>query len=272
MSQEELKIHYRNRSELRKRIAMHGPGAAPLFLHSQLDAVEATILQLERELGLRPLNDLYQRGVQAARDKQWATAIKYLEQVVARDPLYDNAAELLEETRERRLGERIPVLDRPLMKVLRTWVFQVGAIVAVLTLVVAVTWFWPDIRTLLFPPTLTVTPASMNLADARVCFNITSSRGDELTVLTGGTLTLKPGDGILIETRVTVGQLSFPRDLAYQYRAPIGSIPKELVGCRTSYVAPDQPGPDFITVLITDPETGNETMRSINVVVKEESP
>jgi hypothetical protein len=105
MSQEELKIHYRNRDELRKRIAMYGPGQAPLFLHNQLDAVEETIRRLEPELGLRPLDDLYQKGVQAMLNGQWVTAIKYLEQVVARDPLYENVAELLEEA-ELRLQQK----------------------------------------------------------------------------------------------------------------------------------------------------------------------
>jgi len=119
-------------------------------------------------------------------------------------------------------------------------------------------------------PTSTVTVT--NLTEARVRFAITLSNGDELKVPAGGTLTLTPGEGVLVETIITVGQSSFPRDLTYQYLAPGGSIPEELVGPRTSYVAPDQPGPDFITVLITDPETGDEILHSINVVVKKKSP
>jgi hypothetical protein len=182
-------------------------------------------------------------------------------------------------------GEQLPLVEivTPSGRRVRGWLVEIlrdplhGSIATVLALLVAIcTLFWHDIRALLFPTTPTATPTSTvtvaNLPEARVGFTVAFSDGVELGVPAGGTLTLTPGEGVLIETSVTVGQLSFPRDLAYQYRAPLGSIPKELVGSRTSYIAPNQPGPDFITVLITDLETGDQILRSINVVVKEKSP
>lgn len=176
-------------------------------------------------------------------------------------------AEIVTPSGQRILGWLVKILQDPLLV----------SIVTVLALAVAIgTWFWPDIRTLLFPttpaPTPTPTVMATNLMDARVRFTITLSKGDKLKVPAGGTLTLTPGDGVLIETSITVGPSPFPRDLTYQYFAPVGSIPEELVGPTTSYIAPDQPGPDFITLLITDPETGSEILRSINVIVKEKSP
>jgi len=120
-------------------------------------------------------------------------------------------------------------------------------------------------------PSPTPTAAIVHLADARVSFTITLSGDGKREVPAGGTLTLAPGDKVLIELSVTVGTSPFPRDLTYRYFAPGGSIPEELTGPSASYVVPEQPGSDAITVQITDPATGDSILRSINVVVSEGS-
>lgn len=150
----------------------------------------------------------------------------------------------------------------------------IGGIVALLALVVAIgTWFWPDIRMLLFPATPIATPTAtvtvINLTEARVRFTIRPSSDRELEISAGGTFSLWPGDVALIEVSVTVNQASFPRQLAFRYFAPRGNIPDEHGGPKASYVAPTQSGPDIITVQITDSATGDAILRSINVVVSE---
>jgi hypothetical protein len=130
---------------------------------------------------------------------------------------------------------------------------------------------WLDIEAI---PSSAVTPVPTidNLADAGVSFTITFSNDDEKKIPAGNMLSLIPGDGVLIKVDVTVGSSPFPHDLTYRYFAPRGNIPDELTGPSASYVAPEQIGPDVITVSITDQETRNEILRSISVIVGEKSP
>jgi hypothetical protein len=121
-------------------------------------------------------------------------------------------------------------------------------------------------------PTPTPTAAVVHLTDAHVRFTVTLSSGDEVEILIRDTLTLAPGDRILVGVSVSVNQSPFPSDLTYQYFAPAGSVPEELTGPNVSYAAPEKPGADVIIVRIRDQETGNEIVRSINVEVKEGSP
>jgi len=167
-------------------------------------------------------------------------------------------------------------LPKQVCEALRDPVWQgVGAIIAIVALAIAIgTWFWPDIRVLLHPPTPTLTVTStpkVDLTDARVLFIITLSNGDELEVPADGTLTLTSGDVMLIEMSVIVGNSLFPRDLTYQYFASRGGIPEKHIGPRASYVAPELPALDVITVVIKDRATGDTITRCIKVVVKERS-
>ena len=122
-------------------------------------------------------------------------------------------------------------------------------------------------------PTLTPMPPTtssstvVDLANAHVNFTISLADAPEMTVPASGTLSIAPGAVVLIEMKVTIGQSPFPRDLTYWYSAPRGSIPEKHTGPSVSYVAPEQPGPDVITVSITDQETGEQILRSIKVVV-----
>jgi hypothetical protein len=160
------------------------------------------------------------------------------------------------------------------------WQRIIGAIIAIVVLAIVIvivisTRYWSEIRALLPSPTpsptATSTPIVANLTDARVRFIITLRTGQELDIPTGGTLPLTSGDVMLIEIGVIVGDLPFPHDLTYQYSALRGGIPKEYNGPRASYVAPELPVLDLVTVLIKDPATGDTIIRSIKVVVKEKS-
>jgi hypothetical protein len=161
-------------------------------------------------------------------------------------------------------------------RALRDPIWQgIGALVAVVALAIAIgAWFWPDIRTLLIPTALTPTPAPtatvVRLTDARVHFTVVPGDDDEQDVSAGSTLILRPGDAALITVNVTVNQSRFPRPLAHHYFAPRGIIPEEHTGPKASYVAPEQPGPDVITVQITDTAMDDTILRSINVIVSEE--
>jgi len=164
------------------------------------------------------------------------------------------------------------IFDDPFLRRLK---LPIVAVVLVL-LVAGGILFWPDIRAFLFPTTPATIPTSTvtvtNLMDAYVRFTITHSTEPKRIVPAGGTLTLMPGDVVLVEMSVTLGQSPFPRDLTYRYSASRGSISEKHVGPRASYDAPEQPGPDAITVLITDQETGDEILRGINILVEEKSP
>lgn len=137
-----------------------------------------------------------------------------------------------------------------------------------------------DTPTNTLSPTLTPTPTStptstatvVHLTDARVHFTVVLSDDVEQEIHVGGTLALRSGDAALITVNVTVNQSPFPRLLAYNYFAPRRNIPEEHTGPSASYVAPEQPGSDIITVQITDLVTGDTILRSIKVVVDKKSP
>jgi len=128
----------------------------------------------------------------------------------------------------------------------------------------------------LTPTPITATPTSIatvvHLTDARVHFTVVLSDDVEREIHVGDTLTLRSSDAALITVNVTVNQSPFPRLLAYNYFAPRGNIPEEHAGPNASYVAPEQPGSDIITVQITDLVTGDTILRSIKVVVDKKSP
>lgn len=212
-----------------------------------------------------PIDQLYTRIKQAEANQDWQRVVAACQEIISIAPFYRDVQRLLRKARFHSAMQRARAI----------WAhYKTGIIIlAVLLLMAAgIPVLGNRIVPVWQPTTMTPTSTATVLTDARVIFTITLRNGDKLEVPAGSTLTLTPGEAVLIEAIITVGQSSFPRDLTYEYLAPVGSIPEELVGPRTSYVAPDRPGPDFITVLITDLETDDGILRSINVAIKEKSP
>lgn len=102
------------------------------------------------------LEAMYRKGVRLyVGHHNLPQARRAFQQVVDKDPYYENAAQLLDEV-EQRLKRMWPVR---MGRVLR----NPGFIVSVLALVIAFgTWFWPDIRDLLFPSATSTPSASFN--------------------------------------------------------------------------------------------------------------
>lgn len=102
---------------------------------------------------LEVLGELYEKGVQAMLAGQWLTAIKYFEQVVAQDPLYKNAKELLEESKLKLQREKELMMSYP-KRVTR--ILSARALFALIVLfallITTGVLFWSDIRDLLDPP------------------------------------------------------------------------------------------------------------------------
>jgi hypothetical protein len=184
---------------------------------------------------------------------------------------------LLAEVKRQLSGDQ-GLLNR-IYQILRDSAVWQGAIVivGVLACIVAVLAILP-MQTVLRPPTPTLAPSPtpiVSLYDAHVSFVITPSIGGNYALVTGDSLFITSGDAVLIKVRATVDRTSFPRNLHFQYFTPRGSIsPSEddSDDPGVSYVAPVLPGPDVISVRITDPKTREEIVRSIHIVVEEKSP
>jgi tetratricopeptide (TPR) repeat protein len=199
------------------------------------------------------LKPAYLMGVSAQEKGKLPEARRALPKVVDIDAEYKNSAQLLAQVKE--IEQRR-----------RTHYLKTGAIFAAVVLVVIALWLWPRAASLLVPRPMPAPGASLDAA--QVSFTITRSDGETLSVPIESTLALMPGEGILIGANVVVDQVSFPHDLSFQYFAPGGSVPAKIVGPRTSYIAPKQPGPDVIATLITDQVTHDTILRSVRVIVK----
>ncbi len=198
------------------------------------------------------LEALYRKGVRSyVREHKLLQARYAFQEVVSIDPLYEDTARLLHEV-EQHLKPRSAAAVSAHQKwrtVRRILLVSAAILVA---LVAAAVVLWPRV----------------NLSDARVGFSITLSNGDKIPVPISNTITLAPGDMVVIETSVTTNSSPFPRALSFQYYAPRGRVAKAS-GPRTSYVAPAQPGSDVITVSVTDQVTGDMIQRHLNIIVKE---
>jgi hypothetical protein len=152
----QLEIRRKNLNRLEEQAAGYGSLDVPLWLQNKIELEEREIARLEGKLrspdAIKELEALYQQGVQAMLNGQWATAIKYLEQVIARDPLYKNAAELLEETKLRLQQEK-----ELRVKVRVAYIGRIGAVIMAVMVLVGVLGF-PTITEFansLFAPTPT---------------------------------------------------------------------------------------------------------------------
>ena len=122
---------------------------------------------------------------------------------------------------------------------------------------------------IIFPsptPSAQINPVA-DLLDPRVVFRI--EKDNSIEIIDGEPITLIPGDSFQLKITVTVDGTPFPLELKYQYSALRGSMPAEHTGFEASYVSPNQPGTDIISVLITDPSNGRQISRSINVIIQE---
>lgn len=201
------------------------------------------------------LEATYQKGVSTHKERKLLEARRALQQVVDIDPDYKDVARLLNQVKE--LEKRRQVLRA----------LQASAVVIMVVLATMTVALWPRVSLLLSSAVPSPTPR-VNLSDARVGFSITLGNG-KIPVPVSNTITLAPGDVVLIETSVMADSSPFPRALSFQYYAPRGRVPSNVSGPRTSYVAPARPGSDVITVLVTDQVTGDMIQRHINIVVKE---
>jgi hypothetical protein len=130
-----------------------------------------------------------------------------------------------------------------------------------------------DLITVQPSPTSTPIPTPITTVSPPDVYFIITFASKKQKIPAGDTLSLKPGETILIETSITTEDQSlFPDNLTYHYFSLRGSIPEKHVGPTASYVAPDQPGPDVITVLIVNQETGDEILSAIFLVVEEKEP
>jgi tetratricopeptide (TPR) repeat protein len=202
------------------------------------------------------LEATYQKGISAGKEHKLLEALGAFQQVTDTDPDYKDVAHLL---------DQVTALEKR-RQVIRF--LQASAVVAIVALVVMAVVLWP--RASLIPSPATPSPRpGVSLSDTHVSFSITLGSGVETPVSAGHTLTLAPGDVVLIETSIMTDNSLFPRALLFQYYSPEGRVPAKVSGPRTSYIAPAQPGPDVIAVLITDQATHDAILRHINVIVRE---
>jgi len=201
------------------------------------------------------LEAVYHTGVSAYEQHKLPEARRALQEVVDIDPDYKDAARLLAQVVKKNEKRR---------KVRR---IVLASVVVIIVALVTTTVVWPRVSLLLSSAAPSPTPR-INLSDARVGFSITLGNR-KIPVPVSNTITLAPGDVVLIETSVTTDSSPFPRALSFQYYAPRGRVASKVSGPRTSYVAPARPGPDVITVSVTDQATGASIQRHINIIVKE---
>jgi tetratricopeptide (TPR) repeat protein len=211
------------------------------------------------------LEAMYRKGVRSyVREHNLHQARYSFQEVVSIDPLYEDVAKLLHEVEQHLLGQ-VTVLEKR-RQVIRF--LQASGIVAIVALVVLAVVLWPRANLVSSPATPSPRPG-VSLRDTHVSFSITLGSSAETPVSASHTLTLAPGDVVLIETSVMTDNSPFPRALSFQYYAPGGRVPARVSGPRTSYIAPAQPGFDIISVLITDQATHDTILRHISVIVKE---
>jgi hypothetical protein len=149
--------------------------------------------------------------------------------------------------------------------------YQSSIIIWVLLAValIIIWFFWSNVSTLLFSRSIPVN----NLTDTSVRFTVTHKDHSEQEFPPAGILTLLPGDGVVIEVNVAIDRPPSPSTFTYEYFAPKGNIATGSSSTpMASYVAPERPVSDVITVLITDQQTDNQILRSLNVVVRGNSP
>lgn len=162
------------------------------------------------------------------------------------------------------VARRLREVERLLLK----RVLWVAAPIAVALFLAAATIIVgpPKMIAFLSPPAPTPPPACLDGAQVR--FQVTFADSHTQTLSPGDVLTLAPGAGILLYTEVTANQAPVPCALSFQYTAPAGTTPQGNATARTSYVAPEEAGPDLIVVVITDKETWRQMTGSIHVVVQ----
>jgi hypothetical protein len=108
------------------------------------------------------------------------------------------------------------------------------------------------------------------LTAAQVTFKVRSSGRGSREIAPRGTLNVQPGERVLVELGVFSGPGPCSREPGLRFFAPRGRVAAEPGEPQAEYIAPQQVGPDLIVAWIEDGETGDEILRSINVLVAQE--